>query len=76
MLPLVIYMYYVLIEALRHGEASLVTPFKYTGLIWAMVFGFVLWGDVPEATVIVGAALVAWSGLSLLRAERRRPNPT
>ena len=63
--------HFLMIEALRLGEASAISPYKYTGLIWGVLLGLVVWGDVPSPWVIGGAILIAISGLSLLRNEYR-----
>ena len=64
--------YFFLVEALRHGEASLIAPYKYLTLIWAVIIGMALWGDLPDAPMIVGAALVVASGLYILHRELKR----
>ena len=48
------------------------SPFQYFSLIWAMMLGFMIWGDVPTASLIIGAAIVTGSGLFLLWREARR----
>ena len=58
-----------LIKAYSVASPSIVAPFEYTGLIWAAVFGFVIWGDVPDAWVISGALLIVASGLYIVRRE-------
>lgn len=58
------------IEAFRWGEASIVAPFKYTSLVWAVIIGAVIWGDVPGFAVAVGSAIVVASGLYILHRER------
>jgi drug/metabolite transporter (DMT)-like permease len=50
--------YFSIIAAMRQGEISVVAPFRYISLLWALIIGFVVWGDVPN--------LVAWSGIGLL----------
>lgn len=64
--------HYLLIEAFRWGEAALVSPFKYMNLIWAAIFGFLLFGDIPGTATIIGAAIVAASGIYILHRERVR----
>jgi drug/metabolite transporter (DMT)-like permease len=66
--------YFFLIEALRLAEASMVSPFKYVTLIWAILLGRLLWGDVPGAPVLIGAALIVASGLYILHRETKRRN--
>ena len=63
--------HFLIIEALRLSEASAVVPYKYTGLIWGVLLGLVVWGDVPSPWIIGGAILIAISGLSLLRNTQR-----
>lgn len=61
--------HFLLIEALRLAEASVIAPVRYTALIWATLIGFVVWGDVPDAWVVIGAAVIIASGLYMVRAE-------
>jgi drug/metabolite transporter (DMT)-like permease len=48
---------------------SFVAPFEYSSLIWASVWGFVLWGDVPGAATFAGAALIVAAGLGMIARE-------
>ena len=58
-------------EAIRRAPASVLAPFEYTALVWAFVFGYLVWGDVPRTEVFVGAAMIAASGLLVVVAMRR-----
>ena len=62
--------YYLLIVAMRSGEMSLVAPFRYSGLLFALLIGYVVWGDVPNLLGWAGIFLLAISGLLILRSER------
>ena len=62
--------YQFIIMAMRVGDISFVAPFRYTALIWALLLGFLVFGDVPDAAMIVGAAIVVGSGLYTLYRER------
>lgn len=62
------------IHAFRIEEASLLAPFRYTGIIWGVLFGFLIWGQLPDNQVFVGAVLVIVSGLYIYRRERRQSN--
>lgn len=64
--------YHLIITSMRHGEMSLVAPFRYSGLLFALAIGFVVWKDVPNLLAWGGIALLIASGLYLLTAERRR----
>ena len=64
--------HFMMIESYRRAEASVVAPFRYTSLVWAILFGYVLWGDTPDMWLIAGSALVIGSGLYLFRHETRR----
>src|SRR5262249_61270227 len=49
------------------AEPSFVAPFEYTGLFWAVLFGYVIWGVLPGPSTLLGAALVIAAGLFMLR---------
>jgi len=63
---------FVMIEAMRSGEAALVAPFRYTALIWAIVIGLVVWGHLPDVWVLLGAIVIAASGITMIVVESRR----
>ena len=63
--------HFLMIESLRLGAAATVVPFKYSGLVWGLLLGFLVWRHIPNAWMLVGASLVALSGLYLLRLEYR-----
>jgi drug/metabolite transporter (DMT)-like permease len=52
-----------MVLALRAGEATAVTPFEYFRLLWAVLFGFVLFGDLPTLAMLGGAAIIVASTL-------------
>jgi S-adenosylmethionine uptake transporter len=62
---------YLVFEGFRYAPASAVAPFEYSALVWAFVFGFAIWGDIPRIGVVMGASLIIASGVGLLIAERR-----
>jgi drug/metabolite transporter (DMT)-like permease len=59
-------------RALHLAPTSAVAPFQYFSLIWAMLLGFAIWGDLPTVSLLVGGAIVAGSGLFLLWRETRK----
>jgi drug/metabolite transporter (DMT)-like permease len=58
-------------RAIHLAPTSVVAPFQYFSLIWAMMLGFLIWGDVPTVSLVIGAAIVTGAGLFLLWWERR-----
>lgn len=58
-------------KALHLAPAAAVTPFYYLMLVWAIVLGFVVWGDVPTVTLLVGSSIVVATGLFLFLREAR-----
>lgn len=50
---------------------SYVAPFEYSALIWASLFGYLRWGDIPPATTLVGAVLIIAAGLWMVWREGR-----
>ena len=59
-----------LIRAFQAAPASVVAPFSYSSLVWAALFGFVIWGDWPDLWTWAGAALIIASGLYIFQRER------
>lgn len=57
-------------EAFRHGEASVVAPFEYSALGWALLLDWVLWRLLPDGITLVGAGIIVMSGLYLIRREK------
>ncbi len=62
--------YQFIILAMRLGDISFVAPFRYTGLLWAILLGFLVFGDLPDVPMIVGAAIIVGSGLFTLYREK------
>ncbi|MBP1846042.1 drug/metabolite transporter (DMT)-like permease [Rhizobium petrolearium] len=67
--------YQAVIKAMRVGEISFIAPFRYTGLLWALVIGIFLFGEHPNAYMLTGAAIVIGSGLYTFYRERKRRSP-
>ena len=58
------------VMAMRHGEIGFVSPFRYTVLIWAIVLGAVVFGDIPNAMMMVGSTIVVVTGVFTFYRER------
>jgi drug/metabolite transporter (DMT)-like permease len=59
--------YYLLILSNRAGDMSVVAPFRYVGLLFALILGWAVWGDLPNALAWTGIALLLGAGLYMLR---------
>lgn len=62
----------LLVYATRVGEASVITGFRYTALVWGLVIGYVVWGDLPGTLAWCGIALIVGAGLYAGYRERVR----
>ncbi|MFN4311053.1 MAG: DMT family transporter [Ferrovibrio sp.] len=64
--------YLCTVDAFRHAEVHVIVPLRYTGLPLALLLGWLVWGDVPNALASVGILLIVGSGLYVLHRERLR----
>ncbi|MCC5856228.1 MAG: DMT family transporter [Idiomarina sp.] len=60
---------YLLTEAYRMAPPSVLSSFEYTAMIWALFFGYLLWGEWPSIWVLVGAIIVIGSGIYISHRE-------
>ncbi len=69
-----------LTDCVRYAEASVIAPFDYTSIIWAVALGYFFFGDKPTVAILAGSAIVIASGLFVLWREQRlkliRKQPT
>jgi drug/metabolite transporter (DMT)-like permease len=65
-------------RSLHLAPAAAVTPFYYLMLVWSLIIGFLVWGDIPTLSLLIGSAIVVTTGLFLFLREarlQRRPRP-
>ncbi|MCZ6668231.1 MAG: DMT family transporter [Gammaproteobacteria bacterium] len=62
---------YLLSQAYRLGQASVVSPFEYTSLPFALILGYYLWGDWPDWISIAGSGFIIFSGFLIVYVENR-----
>jgi len=69
-------------RALKLADAATVAPLQYTLLLWAVVFGWLIFGDVPQSSIVIGAGLIVLAGLyiffrenTLKRRQAKSANP-
>tara|TARA_Y100000022_G_scaffold84657_1_gene73026 strand:- start:3009 stop:3830 length:822 start_codon:yes stop_codon:yes gene_type:complete len=56
-------------QSYKYSEVSLVTPLKYLALVFAIIFGYLIWGEVPTIKTLIGASLVIISTLIIFKRE-------
>lgn len=64
--------YHYSVVSLRLGEVSMVGPFRYVIIIWGLVMGFVVWGDIPGIAELAGMTLITIAGFAVFRREFSR----
>lgn len=64
--------HYLVIRGLEVAPASMLSPFMYTQMIWATVYGLLIWGQFPDTATLSGVAVVIASGLYVWWRETRR----
>ena len=67
--------HYLLALAHRYAPASVLAPFLYQQIVWMVLLGYLVFGDIPDSAVAIGAAIVIASGGYLLYRERRAAKP-
>jgi len=68
--------YWAITAAMRRGEVSVTTPFRYSRLVFALIIGVAVFGERPDAWTLTGAALIIGSGLYTFARERARARHT
>jgi drug/metabolite transporter (DMT)-like permease len=58
-------------RSLKLAPASIVVPYQYTTIVWAVVFGYLVFGDVPNLAMLVGAAIIIGAGLFIFLREQQ-----
>ncbi|MDX2158070.1 MAG: DMT family transporter [Hyphomicrobiaceae bacterium] len=60
-----------MIVSLRIGDIAAVAPFRYAGIVWAILIGILVWGEIPDAWSLTGIAILILAGLYTFHRERR-----
>ena len=56
-------------QSYKYSEVSLVSPLKYLGLVFAIIFGYFIWNEIPTSKTLLGALLVIVSSIIIFRRE-------
>lgn len=68
--------YFFSVQVMRAGDVSFTAPFRYTGLIWALLLGWLFFGDWPTPLTFLGAGLIVATGLFTFYRERQLMSAT
>ncbi len=63
--------YIAAVSAMRYGEIAFVSPFRYSVLVWALLLGFFVFGDIPDGWTMVGITIVVGMGIFTFYRERK-----
>jgi drug/metabolite transporter (DMT)-like permease len=67
--------HYCVTFAFSHANVSVIAPFEYTALIWALLWGYFFWGDIPQVRVWVGATIIISCALFVMHREALAKKP-
>ena len=67
--------YLGMIVGSRMGDLSFIAPFKYISILVALAYGYLVWGEVPDRHMLLGASIIVASGVVLVLEERRASRP-
>ena len=68
--------YRFIVQAMRVGDVSFVTPFRYTRMVFALVIGVAVFAEIPDRLTLIGVAIIIGSGLyTLWREQLRKTSP-
>lgn len=63
---------FAIIRAFRGTDLTVVSPFRYFGVLWAVVLGFIIWGELPDMLAVCGTLLIVGSGIYTMHREALR----
>jgi drug/metabolite transporter (DMT)-like permease len=62
---------WLIVLAFQMASGAAIAPYRYLSLVWAGLIGYAVWGDIPSETKLLGASIVAASGLYIWWRETR-----
>ena len=65
----------LLTESYRHAPMSTIAPFEYTSMVLSLIIGFLIFGDIPTVTMLIGSAIVMMAGIFVILRERKLALP-
>jgi len=58
-------------RSLKLAPASVVVPYQYSMIVWAVMFGYLVWGDIPQPPTVIGAAIIICAGIYIFWREQK-----
>ena len=63
--------HYSLIIGLARAPASKIQPFHFTLIFWAIIYGYIFYGDIPDTPTFIGAGIIALSGIFIIQSQSK-----
>lgn len=63
--------YLTAVDYMRHGDIAVIAPFRYSVVLWAIIVGFLVWGEVPDEAMLIGTSIIIVTGIYTFHRERR-----
>jgi drug/metabolite transporter (DMT)-like permease len=63
--------YLTAVVFMRHGDIAVVAPFRYTVIVWAIIVGYLVWGEAPDGVTLLGTAIIIATGVYTFHRESR-----
>lgn len=63
--------YVTAVDFMRHGDIAVIAPFRYSVVVWAIIVGLIVWGEVPDAMMLIGTTIIIATGIYTFHRERR-----
>ena len=69
--------YQLSIAVMRVGEVSFVSQFRYSAILWALIFGYLIFGEFPDVITLIGGGIIIVAGMMILWANKneKKVNP-
>ena len=63
--------YILAVDFMRHGDISVVAPFRYSVVVWAIIVGYIVWGEIPDLPMLLGTTIIIATGVYTFHRESR-----
>tara|TARA_B100000029_G_C17574186_1_gene957630 strand:+ start:1247 stop:2149 length:903 start_codon:yes stop_codon:yes gene_type:complete len=66
--------HYFLSQAAKRADTAIITPFEYSAFIWVIILGYIVFGEIPSSTVLLGGIIIIISGIYIIYREKFNTN--